>query len=188
MFGEFLDGHRLVVGQGMVLRRDHDQLFIEERLRGEVGVQDRAVEDGEVDLTGAEEGVQRARGRIDEDWVEAGIVASQALQQGGGHPAGGGADAADPNRSADLLAHGRDVVLEGLHLAADALCPIDDRLALGGGEHGPSVDEHGVQLLFESCDVCGHVGLHRVERTGGRGEAPMLGHGHQVGELAQVHR
>jgi hypothetical protein len=80
------------------------------------------------------------------------------------------------------------VGLEGVELALDAAGPGHDRLALLGERPAGAVDEGGAQLALEPGDVGRHVGLHGVERTGGGGEAAVLGDGEQGVELAEVHR
>ena len=75
--------------------------------------------------------------------MEGRIGDTQPFQQGGGHPAGRGPNAADLDQAAHLVPHRQDVVADGLDLGSDSASPLDDRLTLGGGLHGATVHQHG---------------------------------------------
>ena len=50
-----------------------------------------------------------------------------------------------------------------------------------------AIDQDHAQLLLESGDVAADVGLHGVQRSGGRGERAVVGDRHERGELAEIH-
>ena len=51
-----------------------------------------------------------------------------------------------------------------------------------------AIDDLDTEFGLEARDVGRHVGLHRVERPRGRGEAAVIGDGDNGVELLQVHR
>ena len=116
------------------------------------------------------------------------MAAGHRLDERGHQPAGGGADDADAAHAGDLVAHRGDVGGEGVELGLDAAGPLDhDRALLGHLARGP-VDEGDPELLLQPGDVGRDVGLHGVQGSGCRGEAPVVDHGEHGVELAQVHR
>ena len=76
-----------------------------------------------------------------------GWVCGQLGQEHGGDPAGRGADHADPDVAAHVLAQGPDVGGDGVDLAQDPVGPGRHHLALGGEPAGRAVDQGGPQLL-----------------------------------------
>ena len=59
--------------------------------------------------------------------------------------------------------------------------------SLGRGEAGGAFDESRSELLLKSRVMGRKVGLHGMERPSGGGEAPVIDHGEQGRELAEIH-
>ena len=111
------------------------------------------------------------------------MLAEQLRQQ----PAGGGADDAEPRVAGDLVAARRHLGGEVVQLVEDPAGPLDDERALVGEAAALAVDQGDAELALEAGDVAADVGLHRVERTSGGGERPVIGDRHERGELAEIH-
>ena len=59
--------------------------------------------------------------------------------------------------------------------------------SLGRGEAGGALDESRSEVLLKPRDMGRNVGLHGMERSSGGSESPVINHGEQGRELAEVH-
>ena len=139
-------------------------------------------------VAGVELQLERRGGGVVDDHADPGMALGHGLDERGDQPPGGRADEADAARAVDLVAHGGHVDGEGVELALHPTGPFHHHGALLGDLAGGAIDEHHAQFLLEAGHVGGHVGLHRVQGAGGGGEAAVVDHGEDGGELAEVHR
>ena len=118
----------------------------------------------------------------------AGWRSAMVVEQRRHEPAPGGADDAEADVAGDLVPQRGDVGGEGVELGLDPAGPGHDHLALLGQAAGRAVDQGDAELAFEVGHVGGDVGLDGVQDLGRRREGAGVGHGHEGGQLAEVHR
>ena len=124
----------------MVSGGDNDPLLVKQRLGLQAGLDHRRVHDGHVQVAVQYPRGQRSRRGLDQHGTQGRMAFGQAAEQRTGHPPAGGADATDADFAGHLVAHGHNVVVDGLELGSDSSGPLEDGPPFGGGLHGVPVD------------------------------------------------
>ena len=166
-----------------------DHALVAEELAGDVGVVEGDAAEADVDAAFLEGGDLFEGGEFQEDELDAGPGGAVGADDAGEVAVEGGADEADAEDVAAALlqaAHGGAHFFHAVQ-DLDGLF-IEDAALLGeDGGAGAAGDEGDAELLFELLDLAGQGGLGDVQAGGGAGEGALLGDGHEVLEVAELH-
>ena len=162
---------------------EQHEVFREQGLDGDLGVVDRQVHDGGVELLADQPRDEVGGVALVHGDVHARVLPAEVPEELGEQPPGGGAEHAQARVAAHFVAPGGhlggDVVEFVQHPAG--LLDHDDTVV--GEAAALTIDEYHAQLLLETGDVAADVALYRVERSGGCGERTVIRDRDQSGEL-----
>ena len=173
--------------QRVVGWRNEHEVFLEQRLGGELEIVDGQVDDREIEVPGLELQRERSRACLHHDRAHAGVLHPEPVEQARNEPAGRGADDAETDVAGQLGAEARDVGPDRVEFGLDASGSGHHRGSFLGEPAASAIDQRGPELLFEARDVGRDVRLDGVEGLRGAGERAVFRDGNQGLELTYIH-